>query len=175
MIDKPRAQLGQLSWVVREYASWERLRRQALVARRMEMPNLPRRRRRIGEVWGVAMVRDELDVIGTTLDHLLSQGVDRVLVADTGSVDGTRELLEERARDDDRVLVGVDPIVAYYQAEKMTWLAHRAWRAGVFPNAADGIEEAEKGRVFGELEFGDTIDQGVAGLVSDRECGDGSR
>ncbi|WP_310529992.1 glycosyltransferase family 2 protein [Nocardioides sp.] len=154
MIDKPRAQLGQLSWVVREYASWERLRRQALVARRMEMPNLPRSRRHIGEVWGVAMVRDELDVIGATLDHLLNQGVDRVLVADNGSVDGTRELLEERARDDDRVLVGVDPIVAYYQAEKMTWLAHRAWRAGadwVIPFDADEWWFAESGGLADHL------------------------
>ena len=140
MIDGPRAQLGQLSWAAREYASRQRLRRQVLVARRMELPDLPRRRRRIGEVWGVAMVRDEIDVIGATLDHLLSQGVDRVLVADNGSVDGTRELLEERARSDRRVVVGVDPVVPYYQAEKMTWLAHRAWRAGadwVIPFDAD--------------------------------------
>lgn len=140
MIDAPRAQLGQLSWAAREYASRERLRRQALVARRMELPKLPHRRRRRGEIWGVAMVRDEVDVIGATLDHLLDQGVDRLLVADNRSIDGTRELLEQRSRDDERIVVGADPIVPYYQSEKMTWLAHRAWRAGadwVIPFDAD--------------------------------------
>lgn len=140
MIDNLRAQLGQLSWTAREYASLERLRRQSLVARRMELPDLPLRRRHPGEVWGVAMVRDEIDVIGTTLDHLLEQGLDRVLVVDNGSVDGTRELLHQRATDDERILVGDDPVVPYYQSEKMTWLAHRAWRAGadwVIPFDAD--------------------------------------
>ena len=140
MIDGPRAQLGQLSWSVREYASRERIRRQTLVARRMGFPKLPLRRRRVGEVWGVAMVRDELDVIGATLDHLLRQGTDRILVVDNGSIDGTRELLHQRAREDERILVGNDPVVPYYQSEKMTWLAHRAWRAGadwVIPFDAD--------------------------------------
>lgn len=148
MIDGPRAQLGQLSWAIREHASPERIRRQAIVARRMQLPDLPRRRRQPGEVWGIAMVRDELDVIGTTLDHLLRQGVDRLLVVDNGSVDGTRELLEQRARDDAHVFVGIDPVVPYYQAEKMTWLAHRAWRAGadwVVPFDADEWWFADSG------------------------------
>jgi hypothetical protein len=148
MIDGPRAQLGQLSWAVREHMSRERLRRQVLVARGMRLPDLPRRTRCIGEVWGIAMVRDEIDVINATVDHLFDQGVDRLLVADNGSVDGTRELLEQRSKDDERVVVGVDPVVPYYQAEKMTWLAHRAWRAGadwVIPFDADEWWFAETG------------------------------
>lgn len=154
MIDSPRAQLGQLSWAAREYASRERLRRQALVVRGMQLPDLRRRRRRTGEVWGVAMVRDELDVIGATLDHLFSQGVDRVLVVDNGSVDGTRELLEQRSHEDERVMVGMDPVVPYFQAEKMTWLANRAWRAGadwVVPFDADEWWFADTGLLAAHL------------------------
>jgi hypothetical protein len=148
MIDDSREQLGQLSWTAREYASAQRLRRQVAVARAMQLPSIPPRRRRIGEVWGVAMVRDELDVIGCTIDHLLDQGVDRVLIVDNGSVDGTRELLERRSTADRRVLAGVDPLVPYYQSEKMTWLAHRAWRGGadwVIPFDADEWWFAETG------------------------------
>jgi hypothetical protein len=147
-----RDHLGQLSWTMRELASRERLRRQAMVARRMQLPHLPRRPRASGEVWGVAMVRDEVDVIGTTIDHLLDQGVDRVLVVDNGSVDGTRELLRGRAGD--RLLVGDDPVVPYFQAEKMTWLAHRAWRAGadwIVPFDADEWWFAEAGRLGDHL------------------------
>lgn len=152
MRDTVRDHLGQASWTVREYASRERLRRQALVARRMQLPALPLRRRRVGEIWGVAMVRDEIDVIGCTIDHLVDQGVDRVLVVDNGSVDGTRELLRSRASD--RLLVGDDPVVPYFQAEKMTWLAHRAWRAGadwIVPFDADEWWFAERGSLAEHL------------------------
>ena len=143
--------LGQLSWTMRELASRERLRRQVLVARQMQLPPMPRRRAS-REVWGVAMVRDEVDIIGITIDHLLAQGVDRVLVVDNGSVDGTRELLRGRASD--RLLVGDDPVVPYFQAEKMTWLAHRAWRAGadwIVPFDADEWWFAESGSLGDHL------------------------
>lgn len=152
MSDTARDHLGQLSWTIREYGSRERLRRQGLVARRMQLPALPWRPRRPGEVWGIAMVRDEADVIGTTIDHLLAQGVDRVLVVDNGSVDGTRELLRSRAGH--RLLVGDDPVVPYFQAEKMTWLAHRAWRAGadwIVPFDADEWWFAERGSLAEHL------------------------
>lgn len=159
MTDSPREHLGQISWSVRAYASRERLRRQVLVARGMQLPDLPRKRR-AGEIWAVAMVRDEVDIIASTIEHLQAQGVDRILIVDNGSVDGTRELLQSRASE--RLLVGDDPVVPYFQAEKMTWLAHRAWRAGadwIVPFDADEWWFASSGSLAEHLR--DTSDNVV--------------
>ena len=85
-------------------------------------------------VFGIAMVRDEADIIGTTAAHMLTQ-VDHVIVADNGSTDGTRDILAELD-----VEIIDDPEVGYYQSRKMTMLARRAWAAGadwVVPFDAD--------------------------------------
>jgi glycosyltransferase involved in cell wall biosynthesis len=75
-------------------------------------------------VCAVLRVRDEADIIVPTVTHLLDQGIDRVLVADNLSVDGTRTLLEDLRSD--RVTVIEDDEVGYYQDVRMTALARQA-------------------------------------------------
>lgn len=83
----------------------------------------------------VSMVRDEQDIIGHTLAHMLTQ-VDHAIIADNLSTDDTRHILESF----DRVTVVDDPELGYYQADKMTTLAHLAGDMGatwVVPFDAD--------------------------------------
>lgn len=129
-INRVRAELGQLSWVTRRFASEKKLQSQLRAARNMALPKVPRSRRVPGSVWAISVVRDELDVIPSAIEHLFSQGVDRVLVADNRSVDGTREYLQEIALKDERVHVALDEEPAHIQSEKMTLLAHFAQRRG---------------------------------------------
>lgn len=96
------------------------------------------------------MVRDEADVLPATLDHLFDQGVDHVLVADNRSVDGTRELLYARSREDPRVHLVLDAEPAHLQSQKMTLLARRAWAAGadwIIPFDADEFWFAPEGKL----------------------------
>jgi Glycosyl transferase family 2 len=100
-------------------------------------------------VWAVGMVRDEADIIGTVVRHLLGQGVARVLIADNLSTDGTHEILEDLARTQP-VTVLMDRLPDYYQGEKTTLLARAAARGGaswVIPFDADEIWMAPSGSV----------------------------
>lgn len=99
------------------------------VAQGMRVPRVRPHKRVVGSVWAVAMVKNEADIIGRTIDHLLGQGVDGILVVDNGSSDGTREILESRS-DHRRVFTGADTEPAYFQAAKMRYLARWASRAG---------------------------------------------
>lgn len=100
-------------------------------------------------VFAVAMVKDEIDVVAATVGRMVEQ-VDRVIVADNGSTDGTREALE--ALDVD---VCDDREVGYFQSRKMTALAMRAYCRGadwIVPFDADEVWIASEGRVADVLE-----------------------
>lgn len=99
------------------------------------------RTRRPQGVWAVSMVKDEQDVVGFTIEHLLAEGVDRILVADNLSSDGTRAVLRGWAA---RAPVTIleDRLFAYYQADKMTHLARLAAARGagwIVPFDADEL------------------------------------
>src|SRR5688572_11654372 len=122
-----RTTLGTASRAVRRAADADH--RAAVRAARtgIRLPPLPRRARVRGEVWAVTMVRNEADILPLVLDHFEAQGVDRILVSDNGSTDGTLEMLEDRSAQG-RVVLARDLEPAYYQAAKMTRLAHAAGR-----------------------------------------------
>src|SRR5678815_676623 len=77
------------------------------------------------QVVGVSMVRDEEDIVGVTVRHMLEH-VDHVLIADNMSVDGTPCVLKEIERETGRVTVISDDEPAYMQSQKMSRLARRA-------------------------------------------------
>lgn len=102
----------------------------------------------------VSMVRDEQDIIGQTVRHMLDE-VDFVIVADNLSTDFTREILDTIAAGNDRLLVVDDLEPAYRQSEKMTGLARRArlelgadW---IVPFDADEWWYAPNGRIADAL------------------------
>ncbi|MCH1882344.1 glycosyltransferase family 2 protein [Agrococcus sp. ARC_14] len=80
------------------------------------------------------MVRDEADVIAATIEHHLAEGVDRILVTDNASVDGTREILADYARAAP-VTVFDDPEHRKQQAEVVTRMA----RLAATEHAADWV------------------------------------
>jgi len=113
---------------------------QRAVERAISVPGLTRGPAIKGSVWAVTVVKDEADIVGHAIRHLLGQGVDRVIAIDNGSTDGTIELLDQIAGEDVRVHVGTDRQAAFMQGRKVSYLAHLAWRAGadwVIPFDAD--------------------------------------
>lgn len=96
---------------------------------------------------GISMMRDEADICETVVRHLLAEGIDRVIVADNLSTDGTGDILRSIGPE---VTVVDDPVVAYLQSEKMTTLAHRAAELGadwVVPFDADELLYSPHGRL----------------------------
>ncbi len=97
-------------------------------------------------VAGISIVKDEADVIKPVIRHMLGQ-VDRVIVADNGSTDGTREILEGLD-----VELHDDPEVAFYQGRKISALAAESGAEWVVPFDGDEIWAGRDGRL------GDVLD-----------------
>lgn len=97
---------------------------------------------------GVAVVKDEADIIEPTIRHMATQ-VDGIIVADNRSTDGTRQILD-RLAGELPVTVVDDPEVGYYQSRKTTDMLHLARAAGAewcVPFDADEIAYSPFGRI----------------------------
>jgi glycosyltransferase involved in cell wall biosynthesis len=94
-------------------------------------------------IYAVSMFKDEADIAYDSIRHLVSEGVDGIIVADNNSTDGTWAELEKAAAhfSCDIQLIH-DPEVGYYQSRKMTDLARMAAGRGaqwIIPFDADEI------------------------------------
>jgi glycosyltransferase involved in cell wall biosynthesis len=92
----------------------------------------------------ITRVRDEADVIGWTIAHLLAEGVDHIVAMDNASEDDTRSILEGF----DRVTVLDDPVHEHAQGQRTSELAQLAWGMGaewVLPFDADELFYARSG------------------------------
>jgi len=103
-------------------------------------------------VVGIAMVRNEADIIRVNILHHLSHCVDRMIVVDNGSTDGTDRILEEMSRTG-RVMWTRDDS-PYQQSRVITRLARQAYHEGadwVLPIDADEFWYARHGDFKGVL------------------------
>jgi glycosyltransferase involved in cell wall biosynthesis len=117
-------------------------------------------------VFGITMVKDEADLIEGTLRHMAGE-VDRIVVADNGSTDGTRDIIAELEGELDLDVVD-DPDPAYYQSAKMTALAARAAEQGatwIVPFDADELWYARH-RISTMLRRANTCNVAVARLFN---------
>lgn len=81
-------------------------------------------------IWGICMVRDEADIIESSIRHLADQGVGSFLVVDNRSSDDTLSRLRDLQNEIPGLHVGRDAEPAYYQSAKMTRLADAVRGAG---------------------------------------------
>ena len=75
----------------------------------------------------VGLVKNEADIIGSTLLHLYGLGIRRFVIADNGSTDDTPELVERFATDHPAATVVImrDPVDRNFQARKITAMAKK--------------------------------------------------
>jgi glycosyltransferase involved in cell wall biosynthesis len=78
-------------------------------------------------IYGILMLRDEADILAVNVLYHLSLGLDKVLIVDNGSSDGTDRILRRLARDK-RVRWTRDDS-PYRQSEIVTELAREAFRS----------------------------------------------
>jgi glycosyltransferase involved in cell wall biosynthesis len=127
------------------------------------------------KITGVAMVRNERDLVGVTVAHHLAAGVDEVLIVDNGSTDGTPDVLRLLAKNG-RVH-WLSDTSAYRQASITTALAREAYDRGadwVLPFDADEFWVGAVGDLRAPLERTEagTLAVQIRNFVQDRECRD---
>src|SRR3712207_3840993 len=77
-----------------------------------------------GAIAAILGVKDEVEIIGASIEHLRRIGVDQICVVDYGSTDGTLDIVEAQRRHGDVSLSHVDPdIVVDYDASSAHDLA----------------------------------------------------
>lgn len=70
------------------------------------------------------MVRDEADIIGPMINHHLSQGIDKIIATDNGSIDGTYDILRSYG---DAIDLRLDPVQRKQQFSVVTKMARDAF------------------------------------------------
>ena len=84
----------------------------------------------------ISMIKNEEDIVGHTVQHLLAQGVNKIICYDNMSTDRTPQILAGNPQ----IQVFPDREFAYNQAEKMNRLAINAYQDGadwILPFDAD--------------------------------------
>lgn len=108
-------------------------------------------------VCAVMLVKDEVDIIRFTVEHLLGQ-VDHIIIQDNASHDGTNaHVYDLAAKHQGLITVHEDPELGYFQDRKTTALAREAFDRGfswVLPCDADEYWYAPDGRPIREWLMG---------------------
>jgi hypothetical protein len=89
---------------------------------------------------GISIVRNEEDLVATTLRHHLKEGAGLILIADNDSTDGTVKVIERMARRDRRIRWSRTGDLGFHQSRVVTELARAAVKSGatwVLPFDAD--------------------------------------
>ncbi|RWZ68708.1 glycosyltransferase family 2 protein [Labedella populi] len=105
------------------------------------------------------MVRDEADIIAPMLEHHLAQGIDLILVTDNGSVDGTREIIENYVGTG-RVLLSEDPRHEKQQSTVVTAMAREAYEK----HGADWVINADADEFWLAVDRRQTLKQAFEGI-----------
>jgi hypothetical protein len=105
-------------------------------------------------VYGISMVRNEADIIRLNVLYHLASGIDRMLVVDNGSTDGTDGVLEQLSLEHPEVRWSCDE-GPFLPSRVMTKLARGAFEEGadwVVPVDADEFWHAPGGNLRSVLE-----------------------
>jgi glycosyltransferase involved in cell wall biosynthesis len=121
-------------------------------------------------IWGAMIVRDAADLVGVSLRHHAALGLERIVVVDNGSTDGTWERLQALAEQLPIDLRRDDG--PYRQAELVNAAVRQAARGGadwVMPLDADELFVAPRGlaTVLGETDAA-VLEVGVVNFVQRR-------